>query len=96
MTDPLRVRWLGRVPYGEALELQRALFTHGGGNHLLLLVDPAVQLPLEAAELLGALALLRCRPPLIQFLLVSQLQKLPKLRVRSGLLLARFRDLIFE
>ena len=37
MSDPLRVRWLGRVPYGEALELQRALFNHGRGNHLLLL-----------------------------------------------------------
>ena len=34
---PLRVRWLGRVPYGEALVLQTALFDHGHDDHLLLL-----------------------------------------------------------
>jgi len=34
---PLRVRWLGRVPYREAFALQTALFEHGTGNHLLLL-----------------------------------------------------------
>jgi lipoic acid synthetase len=39
-TDPLRVRWLGRVPYGEAFALQRALWRHGTGNHLLLLEHP--------------------------------------------------------
>ena len=39
---PLRVRWLGRVPYGEAYDLQRALFHHGTGPHLLLLEHPAV------------------------------------------------------
>ncbi len=33
----LRVRWLGRVPYGEAYDLQRALFEHGTAQHLLLL-----------------------------------------------------------
>jgi lipoyl synthase len=33
----LRVRWLGRVPYDEALAVQRALFEHGRENHLLLL-----------------------------------------------------------
>jgi lipoic acid synthetase len=38
----LRVRWLGRVPYREALDLQTALFTHGSGNHLLLLEHPHV------------------------------------------------------
>ena len=38
----LRSRWLGRVPYREALELQRALFTHGRDNHLLLLEHPHV------------------------------------------------------
>jgi lipoic acid synthetase len=36
-TPPLRVRWLGRVPYREALAIQQALFDHGGGQHLLLL-----------------------------------------------------------
>ena len=35
--DPLRVRWLGRVPYREALAVQQALFDHGRGQHLLLL-----------------------------------------------------------
>lgn len=39
---PLRVRWLGRVPYREALSLQTALFTHGTDNHLLLLEHPHV------------------------------------------------------
>lgn len=34
---PLRVRWLGRVPYREALTLQTALFDHGRDDHLLLL-----------------------------------------------------------
>lgn len=35
--SPLRVRWLGRVPYREALAVQQALFDHGGEQHLLLL-----------------------------------------------------------
>lgn len=35
----LNVRWLGRVPYEEALELQRALF-RGTSDHLLLLEHP--------------------------------------------------------
>ena len=39
---PLHVRWLGRVPYREALDLQQALFTHGTQNHLLLLEHPHV------------------------------------------------------
>jgi lipoyl synthase len=34
---PLRVRWLGRVPYREALAVQEALFDHGREQHLLLL-----------------------------------------------------------
>src|SRR6185295_6518970 len=38
----LRVRWLGRVPYREALDLQTALFEHGHENHLLLLEHPHV------------------------------------------------------
>lgn len=32
----LRVRWLGRVPYREALAVQQALFEHGREQHLLL------------------------------------------------------------
>ncbi|MDX2378163.1 MAG: lipoyl synthase [Acidimicrobiia bacterium] len=40
--DPLRARWLGRVPYREALAVQTALFEHGHGQHLLLLEHPHV------------------------------------------------------
>jgi lipoic acid synthetase len=40
--DPLRVRWLGRVPYREALAVQTSLFEHGAGQHLLLLEHPHV------------------------------------------------------
>ncbi len=39
---PLRVRWLGRVPYREALGLQEALFANGREQHLLLLEHPHV------------------------------------------------------
>jgi lipoic acid synthetase len=38
----LRVRWLGRVPYREALAVQQALFTGGNDDHLLLLEHPHV------------------------------------------------------
>ena len=38
----LRVRWLGRVPYREALALQEGLFRHGRDNHLFLLEHPHV------------------------------------------------------
>jgi lipoic acid synthetase len=33
----LRIRWLGRVPYREAHDLQKALFEHGVDDHVLLL-----------------------------------------------------------
>ena len=39
---PLRVRWLGTVPYLEALVVQQGLFTHGRQQHLLLLEHPHV------------------------------------------------------
>jgi lipoyl synthase len=42
MSDPLRVRWLGTVPYREALAVQESLFAHGTGQHLLLLEHPHV------------------------------------------------------
>ncbi len=42
MTMPLRVRWLGTVPYQEALALQQSLFIHGDEQHLLLLEHPHV------------------------------------------------------
>ena len=38
----LRARWLGTVPYEEALAVQEAFFRHGTGNHLLLLEHPHV------------------------------------------------------
>ncbi len=38
----LRVRWLGTVPYREALALQEALFDRGREEHLLLLEHPHV------------------------------------------------------
>ena len=38
----LRVRWLGRVAYREALAVQEALFNHGTEDHLLLLEHPHV------------------------------------------------------
>ena len=38
----LRVRWLGRVAYREALAVQQALFADGIENHLLLLEHPHV------------------------------------------------------
>ncbi len=39
---PLRARWLGRVAYDDALELQRALYHRSSDNHLLLLEHPPV------------------------------------------------------
>jgi len=47
----LRSRWLGRVPYKEALDLQRALFRHGRENHLLLLEHPDVYTLGRSADL---------------------------------------------
>ena len=40
--SPLQVRWLGRVPYHEALAVQNAIFETARGNHLLLLEHPHV------------------------------------------------------
>jgi lipoic acid synthetase len=39
---PLRVRWLGRVGYRDALALQHGLFRHSKEDHLLLLEHPDV------------------------------------------------------
>ena len=38
----LRVRWLGRVPYAEADDLQRALLERAADDYLLLLEHPHV------------------------------------------------------
>jgi len=40
--EVLRVRWLGRVPYGEAHALQRAVHARGSEDHVLLLEHPHV------------------------------------------------------
>jgi len=39
---PLRVRWLGRVRYRDALAVQHALFRRSGEHYLLLVEHPAV------------------------------------------------------
>jgi lipoyl synthase len=56
---PLRVRWLGRVPYRESLAVQQALFDHGREQHLLLLEHDHVFTYGQHADLLSNL---RCDP----------------------------------
>lgn len=69
-TDPraLRVRWLGRVPYAEALAVQQALFDHGREQHLLLLEHPHVFTYGSRADLS---ANLRCEPAAVGAELVA-------------------------
>jgi lipoic acid synthetase len=55
----LRVRWLGRVPYREALAVQQALFDHGREQHLLLLEHEHVFTYGPHADLASNL---RCQP----------------------------------
>ena len=55
MSAPLQVRWLGRVPYREALAVQDAIFAGGRGNHLLLLEHPHVFTHGPTADLAGNL-----------------------------------------
>ncbi|NQY57472.1 MAG: lipoyl synthase [Ilumatobacteraceae bacterium] len=57
--EPLRVRWLGRVPYREALAVQQSLFEHGSGQHLLLVEHPHVFTHGPRADLANNL---RCEP----------------------------------
>ncbi len=68
MTDPLRVRWLGRVPYREALAVQTALFEHGSDQHLLLLEHPHVFTHGKRADLATNL---RCEPAAVGAELVA-------------------------
>ncbi len=68
MTDPLRVRWLGTVPYREALAVQTALFEHGAGQHLLLLEHPHVFTHGRTADLAHNL---RCEPAAVGAELVA-------------------------
>ena len=55
----LRVRWLGRVPYREALAVQTALFEHGSEQHLLLMEHDRVFTYGPHADLASNL---RCEP----------------------------------
>ncbi len=64
----LRVRWLGRVPYREALTLQTALFENGREQHLLLVEHPHVFTHGPRAELDRNL---RCDPTEVGAELVS-------------------------
>ena len=59
MDTPLRARWLGSVPYLEALALQEGLFKNGSEQHLLLLTHPHVFTHGPSADLETNL---RCNP----------------------------------
>ena len=50
-STPLRVRWLGTVPYSEALAVQESMFRHGNGRSLLLMEHPHVFTYGPSAEL---------------------------------------------
>lgn len=64
----LRVRWLGTVPYREALAVQESVFRHGRGNHLLLLEHPHVFTHGPSADLATNL---KCDPAAVSAELVS-------------------------
>ncbi len=68
MTSALSVRWLGRVPYREALAVQTALFEHGNRQHLLLLEHPHVFTHGLRADLA---ANVRCEPSAVGAELVA-------------------------
>ena len=68
MADPLRVRWLGTVPYCEALVVQTSLFEHGTGQHLLLLEHPHVFTYGRTADLATNL---KCEPATVGAELVA-------------------------
>ena len=42
VASKLNVRWLGKVPYREALAVQSAMFKHSSRHHLLMLEHPHV------------------------------------------------------
>lgn len=64
----LAVRWLGTVPYREALAVQQSLFEHGRGQHLLLLEHPHVFTYGRTADLANNL---RCEPAAVGAELVA-------------------------
>lgn len=66
--DALAVRWLGTVPYREALAVQQSLFEHGTGQHLLLLEHPHVFTYGRTADLTTNL---RCEPAAVGAELVA-------------------------
>jgi lipoic acid synthetase len=68
MADPLRVRWLGTVPYREALAVQTSMFEHGTGQHLLLLEHPHVFTYGRTADLATNL---KCEPAAVGAELVA-------------------------
>ncbi|MCU0261425.1 MAG: lipoyl synthase, partial [Ilumatobacteraceae bacterium] len=68
MPAPLRVRWLGTVPYREALAVQHALAEHGREQHLLLLEHPHVFTYGRRADLASNL---RCEPAAVGAELVA-------------------------
>mgnify|MGYP006282038199 FL=1 len=65
---PLHVRWLGRVPYREALALQEGFFSHGVDQHLLLCEHPHVFTHGPGADLSTNL---RCEPSAVDAELVE-------------------------
>lgn len=65
---PLHVRWLGRVPYREALALQHGLAAHARDHHLLLLEHPHVFTHGRSADLTTNL---RCEPAAVGAELVA-------------------------
>ncbi len=67
-SDALAVRWLGTVPYREALAVQQSLFEHGSGQHLLLLEHPHVFTHGRTADLANNL---RCEPAAVGAELVA-------------------------
>ena len=64
----LAVRWLGTVPYREALAVQQSLFEHGRGQHLLLLEHPHVFTYGRTADLANNLT---CEPAAVGAELVA-------------------------
>ncbi|WP_241432233.1 lipoyl synthase [Ilumatobacter nonamiensis] len=62
------MRWLGRVPYREALAVQQSLFENGRGQHLLLLEHPHVFTHGRTADLANNL---RCEPAAVGAELVA-------------------------
>jgi lipoic acid synthetase len=59
MNEPLHIRWLGRVPYKEALAVQEAMYVSKRGQQLLLLEHDHVFTYGPSADLVNNL---KCQP----------------------------------